>query len=358
MMIEGFLKYLRYELNYSVHTVLSYGNDLRQFADFLARGDSEQLRLDDVSTNDIREWMMHLSNTGVCQRTIRRKVQSVRALYKYMQRRGLIDNNPAAMVELAKLPKRLPTYVRSENINALLDQDIDLADFTAVRNKLMLMMFYETGIRRAELIGLTDANVDTSAMQIKVHGKRNKDRIVPFGSELLGWIERYRHLRSQQVTCGCDEFFVRENGKPLYPSLVYKVVHDALQAASMQLVCDIPANLTMQGNVSLVYALFRNLTENSIRYAGPHTEVRVNCYNATPDCLYFSFSDTGRGVPEEHLPRLFERFYRVSEGRTRNEGGTGLGLSIVRNAVRFHHGDISVRNRKEGGLEFLFTLRR
>ena len=109
--------------------------------------------------------------------------------------------------------------------------DIDLADFTAVRNKLMLMMFYETGIRRAELIGLTDANVDTSAMQIKVHGKRNKDRIVPFGSELLGWIERYRHLRLQQVECVCDEFFVRENGKALYPSLVYNVVHDALQAA-------------------------------------------------------------------------------------------------------------------------------
>ena len=185
MMIEGFLKYLRYELNYSVHTVLSYGNDLRQFADFLARGDSEQLRLDDVSTNDIREWMMSLSNAGDCQRTIRRKVQSVRALYKYMQRRGLIDNNPAAMVELAKLPKRLHTYVRSENINALLDQDIDLADFTAVRNKLMLMMFYETGIRRAELIGLSDVNVDASAMQIKVHGKRNKDRTDKFSPHVL-----------------------------------------------------------------------------------------------------------------------------------------------------------------------------
>lgn len=231
MMIEGFLKYLRYELNYSVHTVLSYGNDLRQFAEFLTRGDSEQLRLDDVSVNDIREWMMSLSNAGDCQRTIRRKVQSVRALYKYMQRRALIDRNPATMVELAKLPKRLPTYVRSENINALLDQDIDLADFTAVRNKLMLMMFYETGIRRAELIGLTDANVDTSAMQIKVHGKRNKDRIVPFGSELLEWIVRYRELRSQQVAAVCDAFFVRPNGKALYPSLVYNVVHDALQAA-------------------------------------------------------------------------------------------------------------------------------
>ena len=231
MMIEGFLKYLRYELNYSVHTVLSYGNDLRQFAEFLTRGDSEQLRLDDVSVSDIREWMMSLSNAGDCQRTIRRKVQSVRALYKYMQRRALIDRNPAAMVELAKLPKRLPTYVRSENINAMLDEDIDLSDFTAVRNRLMLLMFYETGIRRAELIGLSDVNVDASAMQIKVHGKRNKDRIVPFGSELLEWIVRYRELRSQQVAAVCDAFFVRPNGKALYPSLVYNVVHDALQAA-------------------------------------------------------------------------------------------------------------------------------
>ena len=231
MMIEGFLKYLRYELNYSVHTVLSYGNDLRQFAEFLTRGDSEQLRLDDVSVSDIREWMMSLSNAGDCQRTIRRKVQSVRALYKYMQRRALIDCNPATMVELAKLPKRLPTYVRSENINAMLDEDIDLSDFTAVRNRLMLLMFYETGIRRAELIGLSDVNVDASAMQIKVHGKRNKDRIVPFGSELLEWIVRYRELRSQQVAAVCDAFFVRPNGKALYPSLVYNVVHDALQAA-------------------------------------------------------------------------------------------------------------------------------
>ena len=231
MTIEGFLKYLRYELNYSVHTVLSYGNDLRQFAEFLTRGDSEQLRLDDVSVNDIREWMMSLSNAGDCQRTIRRKVQSVRALYKYMQRRALIDRNPATMVELAKLPKRLPTYVRSENINAMLDEDIDLSDFTEVRNRLMLLMFYETGIRRAELIGLSDVNVDASAMQIKVHGKRNKDRIVPFGSELQEWIVRYRELRSQQVAAVCDAFFVRPNGKALYPSLVYNVVHDALQAA-------------------------------------------------------------------------------------------------------------------------------
>ena len=139
---------------------------------------------------------------------------------------------------------------------------------------------------------------------------------------------------------------------------VQEDLHDVLQQAEMRVVVKLPEEMTLFGNYSLVYAIFRNLLENSARYAGRGTEIHVVCYNATSDTLYFSVYDTGRGVPEEHLPRLFERFYRVSEGRTRDGGGTGLGLSIVRNAVRFHGGDISVRNRREGGLEFLFTLSR
>ena len=139
---------------------------------------------------------------------------------------------------------------------------------------------------------------------------------------------------------------------------VQEDLHDVLQQAEMRVVVKLPEEMTLFGNYSLVYAIFRNLLENSARYAGRGAEIHVVCYNATSDTLYFSVYDTGRGVPEEHLPRLFERFYRVSEGRTRDGGGTGLGLSIVRNAVRFHGGDISVRNRREGGLEFLFTLSR
>lgn len=134
-------------------------------------------------------------------------------------------------------------------------------------------------------------------------------------------------------------------------------LHEMLTKAQMQLFVNIPQDLTLHGNYSLVYSIFRNLMENSLRYAGEGAEIHVNCYNVDHDMAYFSVYDTGCGVPEEHLPRLFERFYRVSEGRTRDNGGTGLGLSIVRNAVLFHHGDISVRNRKEGGLEFLFTLK-
>ncbi len=134
-------------------------------------------------------------------------------------------------------------------------------------------------------------------------------------------------------------------------------LHDVLDKAGMEVLTELPSTLPMCGNYSLLYAIFRNLLENSARYAGAGAEVHIDCYNRTDHVAYLTVYDTGCGVPEAHLPRLFERFYRVSEGRTRDCGGTGLGLSIVRNAVRFHGGDISVRNRREGGLEFLFTLR-
>lgn len=135
-------------------------------------------------------------------------------------------------------------------------------------------------------------------------------------------------------------------------------LHAGLESQHMTLHVNLPEGLTLNGNYSLIYSIFRNLVENSIRYAGEGTEVNISCYNMTQEFCYFSVYDTGQGVAEEHLPRLFERFYRVTEGRTRANGGTGLGLSIVRNAVLFHHGDISVRNRKGAGLEFIFTLHR
>lgn len=117
-------------------------------------------------------------------------------------------------------------------------------------------------------------------------------------------------------------------------------------------------SLKIVGNYALLHSVFRNLMENSLRYAGEAARIKVECYNEDEAFCYFRYYDTGCGVAEEHLPRLFERFYRVGEGRTRDCGGTGLGLSIVRNAVLFHQGTISVRNRKEGGLEFLFTLKK
>lgn len=115
-------------------------------------------------------------------------------------------------------------------------------------------------------------------------------------------------------------------------------------------------DLCVNGNPSLLYAVFRNLMENSLKYGGREIKIHVECYAKGDGYCHFSYYDTGKGVPDEHLPKIFERFYRVSEGRTRDDGGSGLGLSIVRNAIAFHKGDIRALNRKEGGLEFIFSL--
>lgn len=122
---------------------------------------------------------------------------------------------------------------------------------------------------------------------------------------------------------------------------------------------EVPKDVIIKGNYSLVYAIFRNLVDNSIRYAGNNIQIKIVKYNEVADYYYFSFYDTGVGIPDEkHLSRLFERFYRVNEGRTRDTGGSGLGLSIVKNAVLLHQGTIFVKNRQGGGLEFLFSLKK
>lgn len=120
----------------------------------------------------------------------------------------------------------------------------------------------------------------------------------------------------------------------------------------------LPDNLTIEGNSSLLYSIFRNLTDNAIAYAGTGITIKLTCFRQDDTFYYFSFSDTGTGVPPEHLNRLFERFYRVDKGRSRKLGGTGLGLAIVKNAVLFHGGTIFAKNNPKGGLEFVFTLKK
>ena len=131
----------------------------------------------------------------------------------------------------------------------------------------------------------------------------------------------------------------------------------ALVGKKISLVSDISPELTVKGNESLIYSIFRNLTDNVIRHAGENITIRISMVNRKDGMVHFSFADTGKGIEDErHLNRLFERFYRVTEGRTRDTGGSGLGLAIVKNAVRLHGGHILVRNRDTGGLEFLFQL--
>ena len=135
-------------------------------------------------------------------------------------------------------------------------------------------------------------------------------------------------------------------------------IQPKLQVKNISLGLNIHSGLTVNGNAGLLYSIFRNLFDNSIDHGGEGLAIRVDNYLNDDEYCYFSYTDTGIGVPEEDLPRLFERFYRVDKGRDRKKGGTGLGLAIVKNAIQFHRGDISVKNYAGGGLEFLFTIAR
>lgn len=231
MTIDSFLTYIRCELALSELTLRSYGIDLRQWADYVTGGKPDELRAVDVTTSDIRSWLASVASEGVSQRTVRRKLQSVRAFYRYLVRRHGVTANPAAEVQLSRSPKNLPVFLRSREIAALIDEDNDNIcpnDFTQVRNALILLMFYSTGMRVAELMSLKDVNVDTRRSELKVHGKRNKERIIPFGTELREKIEHYRNLRAIVVKGPVEEFFVRPTGEPLYYMLVNRLVHTAL----------------------------------------------------------------------------------------------------------------------------------
>ncbi len=156
-----------------------------------------------------------------------------------------------------------------------------------------------------------------------------------------------------------SELYIREK------VLINEVISDAIESFSdqirqkaIQVECDVDENLTVNANHSLIFSIFRNLMENAVNYGGENITISITKYHEDNTFLYFSFSDNGPGVEEEHLSRLFERFYRVDSGRSRKEGGTGLGLAIVKNAVISFKGEISARKRKGGGLEFLFSLPR
>lgn len=168
-------------------------------------------------------------------------------------------------------------------------------------------------------------------------------------------------LKDISVLNRIDEAYDQFAKEPVDISqLVHEIVSESAQALkdkNMMITVNIPSHTTVQGNPLLIYSIFRNLLDNAIAYAGEGKSVSIRCYRQDDEACYFSFSDNGTGIEEKHLNRIFERFYRVDKGRSRKLGGTGLGLAIVKNAIVYHKGEISAKNRPEGGLEFLFSLK-
>lgn len=225
MLVESFLEYIRYEKNLSTHTGLSYRNDLFQFKKFLET-ERDGIEMQKVTSDCIREWVALLSEGGMSARSVCRKISSLRAFYRYLVVQSDIQESPVKNIPLPKVHKKMPVYLRQDSMNELLD-DVSYGEgFEAVRNKLIIAMLYHTGMRRAELIGLRDTDVREG--EIKVTGKRNKQRLIPYGEELSQMIAGYRQARKESCGDDCGFFFVRENGEPLYPQLVYRVVNGSL----------------------------------------------------------------------------------------------------------------------------------
>ena len=223
LLTDSFFDYLRYERNYSDDTVKAYGEDIRQFQEF--GGEDVGLQSpSEVVVDVVREWMIHLMNLGYATTSVNRKLSSLRSYYKYLLRKGEVKVDPLRKITGPKNKKNLPVFVKESEMNRLLDDEDFGEGFEGCRDHLVIAMFYATGMRLSELIGLDDGDVDFAASVIKVTGKRNKQRLIPFGEELRVEMETYVKQRDESVPVRSDAFFVRKTGERLYPNIVRKIV--------------------------------------------------------------------------------------------------------------------------------------
>ncbi|WP_294537894.1 tyrosine recombinase XerC [uncultured Bacteroides sp.] len=232
MLIDSFLDYLRYERCYSEKTVLAYGNDLAQIQDFIQEiyGKFNPVEVD---VEQVREWIVSLMDKGYTSTSVNRKLSSLRAFYKFLLKRGEISVDPLLKLKGPKNKKPLPVFLKESDMDKLLDE-VDFGDgFKACRDKLIIEVFYLTGMRLSELIGLDDVDVDFSASLFRVTGKRNKQRLIPFGDELKMLMLEYVDVRNETIPVKSGAFFVRENGKRLYENLVYNLVKRSLSKVVM-----------------------------------------------------------------------------------------------------------------------------
>jgi integrase/recombinase XerC len=236
MLLKAFQDYLSLEKNYSEHTVLAYVSDVGQFGEWLRK----EVDLDIESASDlnglhhrtIRTWMGDLLGDDSGKRTVARKVASLNAFFRFLQKSGKVESNPAARVKVPKADKKLPSFLKEDAISPLFE-GLDYPDtFEGQRDKAILEVLYGCGLRRSELISLEHRHIDWANQTLKVMGKGRKERIVPFGSHALKAMKDYMKACDNQAVSYKLHFFAREDGNPLYPRLVHRIVEKHLQQVS------------------------------------------------------------------------------------------------------------------------------
>ncbi|WP_418537415.1 tyrosine-type recombinase/integrase [Odoribacter laneus] len=223
MDIAPFLSYLENVKRYSPHTLLAYKEDLGQFLDYCATI-NEVNDFPDVTSKMVREWMVIEMSKGRKATTTRRKLSVLRTLFKYLMREGRLVEDPTETIILPKTGRRLPVFVPDYQMDEILDSEDLQGGFPEVRDRLVLLMAYCTGMRRSELVGLKIRDIDFAGKSLVITGKGNKQRLIPLANELIADMQVYLEFRKKQITREHGYFFITDKGAPVYDKFIYRLV--------------------------------------------------------------------------------------------------------------------------------------
>ncbi|HNU15552.1 MAG TPA: tyrosine-type recombinase/integrase [Chitinophagaceae bacterium] len=230
--IQSFLDYLKFEKRYSFHTLTSYTTDLIEFFDY-AEIQFGATALKDITSAFVRSWLASLKDKGLSSKSLNRKISSLKSFFKYHMKTGAIESTPMDKVISPKIGKRLPVFVKEEDTRMLLETLNSAAeDWKSLNAKMLVIIFYATGMRLSELINLSENQIDFSREQIKVLGKGNKERVIPVSREVIAAIRNYQQLKNKEFEGMNNSLLVTERGKKLYPRYAWKLVNQVLGEAS------------------------------------------------------------------------------------------------------------------------------
>lgn len=230
MPIDPFISYISKEKRYSHHTIIAYKKDLELFTYYIYKV-YELNDIDKVSQEMIRSWVVSMIDDGISGSSVNRKISTLKSYYNYLIRTTGLEDNPTRQIVSIKTPSKLPNYFKEEQLNELLDDDKPGADFCSLRDGIVIELLYSTGMRRSELINLREDFIDFSSNTVKVHGKRNKQRIIPLSEKLVSNIRNYIIEKEKQFGAG-DYLIVTDKGAKSYPNLIYRIINKELSVLS------------------------------------------------------------------------------------------------------------------------------
>lgn len=228
--INQFIEFISFEKRYALHTISAYKIDLEQFKKFLDAQFSIS-KPDDINASMVRSWLMELMEAGVKPRSVNRKITTLKSFFKFLIKSELATKNPMYKVTSPKTPKRLPVFIEGGKMDLLLDNHVFEENFEDQRNRLIIELFYATGMRLSELMNLKISDINFYEQQIRVLGKRNKERIIPLIPAVSNLIKHYLDYR-KRIDNANDYLFVLENGAMMYRVLIYRIVRKHLGTVS------------------------------------------------------------------------------------------------------------------------------